>query len=41
MNHLSYSIVILANAYMEMTWVPWLNRMVYRRTVDFSRVCLQ
>jgi hypothetical protein len=33
-------IVIGSNAYMEYTYVPWLDRSVYRRTVDLSRVCL-
>ncbi|MFM0630735.1 hypothetical protein [Paraburkholderia xenovorans] len=34
-------IVIGCNAYDEYTFVPWLNRNVYRRTVDLNRVCLQ
>ena len=29
-----------SNAYDEYTFVPWLNKNVYRRTVDLSRVCL-
>jgi hypothetical protein len=33
-------IVILSNAYMEYTYVPWLDKSVYRRTVDLSNVCL-
>jgi len=38
---LSNWIYIGVNAYVEYTYVPWLNRSVYRRTVDLSRVCLQ
>jgi hypothetical protein len=34
-------IVICSNAYVEYTFVPWLNRSVYRRTVDLSTICLQ
>jgi hypothetical protein len=30
-----------ANAYVEYTFVPWLGRSVYRRTVDYSDICLQ
>ncbi|QBR03744.1 hypothetical protein E1956_42395 [Paraburkholderia pallida] len=30
-----------SNAYDEYTFVPWLNRNFYRRTVEFSRICLQ
>lgn len=41
MNTLHTFIVIGCNAYDEYTFVPWLNRTVYRRTVDLSRVCLQ
>ncbi|GJH13266.1 hypothetical protein CBA19CS11_30530 [Caballeronia novacaledonica] len=33
-------IFIGANAYVEYTFVTWLGRSVYRRTVDFSQVCL-
>lgn len=41
MNHLSYSIVILSNAYIEVTFVSWLNKYVYGRTIDLMRdVCL-
>ena len=29
-----------ANAYDEYTFVPWLNRNVYRRTVELHRICL-
>jgi len=42
MNRLSYSIVILSNAYLEYVYVPWLGRHVYRGTVDLMKhVCLQ
>ncbi|PYE21358.1 hypothetical protein C7410_115201 [Paraburkholderia silvatlantica] len=41
MNRLSYSIVLLANSYLEMTYIAWLDKWVYRRTVDFNSVCLQ
>jgi hypothetical protein len=37
---LSNWIYIGSNAYDEYTFVPWLNRNVYRRTVDLARVCL-
>jgi hypothetical protein len=30
-----------ANAYVEFTFVAWLNRCVYRRTVDYSAICIQ
>ena len=30
-----------ANAYVEFTFVSWLNKSVYRRTVDYSAVCIQ
>ncbi len=33
-------IFVGSTAYDEYTFVPWLNRNVYRRTVDLSRVCL-
>lgn len=33
-------LVMGSNAYDEYTFVPWLNRWVYRRTVDFSEVTL-
>jgi hypothetical protein len=29
------------NAYVEFTLVSWLSRSVYRRTVDYSAVCIQ
>ncbi len=38
-NILSNWIYIGSNAYDEYTFVPWLNKNVYRRTVDFSQVC--
>ncbi|BEU21599.1 hypothetical protein [Paraburkholderia sp. 22B1P] len=41
MDRLSNWIYVGANAYVEYTFVPWLNRSVYRRTVDLSRICLQ
>jgi hypothetical protein len=34
-------IFVGSNAYDEYTFVPWLNKNVYRRTVDLCRVCLQ
>jgi hypothetical protein len=40
-NVLSNRILIRSNAYDEYTFVPWLNRHVYRRTVDLSVVCIQ
>ena len=33
-------IFIGGNAYDEYTFVPWLNKNVYRRTVDLSQICL-
>ncbi len=39
-NILSNWIYMGSNAYDEYTFVPWLNRSVYRRTVDFSQVCM-
>jgi hypothetical protein len=30
-----------SNAYMEYTFVPWLGRNIYRRTVDLSAICIQ
>lgn len=41
MNRLSHWIYIGSNAYVECTFVPWLNRTVYRRTVDLNSICLQ
>ncbi|HEX7908729.1 MAG TPA: hypothetical protein VF534_11645 [Paraburkholderia sp.] len=40
-NELSNWILIGSNAYWEYTFVPWLNKYVYRRTVDLSGVCIQ
>ncbi|AIP32544.1 putative membrane protein [Paraburkholderia xenovorans LB400] len=34
-------IYIGANAYIEYTFVAWLGRSLYRRTVDYRQVCLQ
>jgi hypothetical protein len=34
-------IFIGANSYVEYTFVSWLDRNVYRRTVDLRQVCLQ
>jgi hypothetical protein len=39
MDRLHNMIRLHANAYDEYTF--WLGRWVYRRTVDFNRVCLQ
>lgn len=41
MNTLRSWIVIGSNAYDEYTFVPWLNRTVFRRTVDLSKITLQ
>jgi hypothetical protein len=30
-----------SNAYDEYTFVPWLNKNVYRRTVEFSSIFIQ
>ncbi|WP_281176932.1 hypothetical protein [Paraburkholderia bannensis] len=38
MNGPSYRIVLLANGYMEMAFVGWSQKWVYRRTVDFNDV---
>jgi hypothetical protein len=40
MNTLHNWIFIGFNAYDEYTFVPWLNRNVYRRTVDLSQICI-
>ena len=41
MSHVLHNwIFVGSNAYDEYTFVPWLNKNVYRRTVDLSRVCL-
>ncbi|MDR5782577.1 hypothetical protein QCE63_24540 [Caballeronia sp. LZ065] len=34
-------IFIGSNAYIEYTFVAWLGRSVYRRTVDYRSICLQ
>ena len=34
-------IYIGSNAYAEYTFVPWLGRSIYRRTVDLSAICIQ
>ncbi|WP_268959192.1 hypothetical protein [Paraburkholderia elongata] len=34
-------IYIGSNAYVEYTFVPWLGRNIYRRTVDLSAICIQ
>ena len=39
-NVLSHCIFIGSNAYDEYSFVPWLNKYVYRRTVDLALVCL-
>jgi hypothetical protein len=33
-------IYIGGNAYVEYTFVSWLNRNVYRRTVPFTAICM-
>jgi hypothetical protein len=40
-NVLSNWILIGNNACVEYTYVPWLDRHVYRRTVGLSRICIQ
>lgn len=40
-NVLYHWIFIGSNAYDEYTFVPWLNKTVYRRTVDLNRICIQ
>jgi hypothetical protein len=40
-NVLSNCILIGINTYDKCTFVPWLNRHVYRRTVDLSGECIQ
>jgi len=41
-SHVLHSwIHIGSNAYDEYTFVPWLGRNIYRRTVDFSTICIQ
>jgi hypothetical protein len=39
-NTLHHWIFIGANAYVEYTYVSWLDRNIYRRTVDLNHVCL-
>ena len=34
-------IFIGINAYIEYTFVPWLGKNVYRRTVDLYAICIQ
>ncbi|WP_281282838.1 hypothetical protein [Paraburkholderia guartelaensis] len=34
-------IFVSSNAYVEYTFVPWLNKSVYRRTVDLNVICVQ
>jgi hypothetical protein len=41
MNGLCNWIYIGSNAYVEYTFVPWLGRSVYRRTVDLGHICIQ
>lgn len=41
MNTLLNWIYIGSNAYVEYTFVPWLGRNVYRRTVDLRDICIQ
>jgi len=39
-NVLSHWIFIGSNAYDEYTFVPWLGKNVYRRTVDLTAICI-
>jgi hypothetical protein len=41
MNFLHHWIYVGSNAYDEYTFVPWLNKNVYRRTVALSDICIQ
>lgn len=41
MPYLHTFIVIGSNAYDEYTYVSWLDKTFYRRTVDLRYVCLQ
>ncbi len=41
LNVLHSWIYIGSSAYNEYTVVPWLNKNVYRRTVDLSQICIQ
>jgi hypothetical protein len=38
---LRHWIMMRTNAYDEYTFVPALNRNIYRRTVDYTAICLQ
>jgi hypothetical protein len=40
-NVLRHWIIIGTHAYDEYTFVPWLNKNIYRRTVDFACICIQ
>ena len=40
-NRLHNWIYIGANAYDEYTFIPCVNRNMYRRTVDLRHVCIQ
>jgi hypothetical protein len=41
MSHVLHNwIFVGTTAYDEYTFVPWLNKSIYRRTVELSRVCL-
>jgi hypothetical protein len=40
-NVLSHWVLIGSNAYDEYTYVPWLNKSIYRRTVDLRHICIQ
>jgi hypothetical protein len=33
-------IIVCSNAYVEYTYVSWLGKNVYRRTVDYREICL-
>jgi hypothetical protein len=33
-------ILLGSNAYTEYTFVSWLNKNIYRRTVDLSLICI-
>jgi hypothetical protein len=41
LNVLHHWIYVGSNAYDEYTFVPWLNKNVYRRTVALSEICIQ
>jgi hypothetical protein len=41
MHRLYTWLYIGSNGYTEYSFVPWLNRNVYRRTVDFAQITLQ